>query len=84
MPRRAATPPFGPTGDGTVYLVMDCEADLQRVVTDLLTGRYRHPSRVVAFDTNDGSVRDITADCAVESEHELPAAVRDFLGRAGA
>jgi len=61
------------------------------VVADLLSGRYRHPLRVVAFDTEDGLVRDATAEvarevlaCAAGSDHELPAAVRDFLGRAGA
>jgi hypothetical protein len=74
MPQRATTPPFGPTGDGTVYLVMDCEADLQRMVADLLSDQYRSPLRVVAFDTSDSSLCDITAGvarevlaCAVES-----------------
>jgi hypothetical protein len=47
--------------------------------------------RVVAFDTEGGGIDDVTAEvarqvvsCAIESEHELPAAVRDFVKRAGA
>jgi hypothetical protein len=63
MMQRAATPPYGPTGDGTVSMVMDCEADLQTVIADSLCGRYRHPLRVVAFGTKDGLVRDITDYC---------------------
>ena len=91
MPQRATTPPFGPTGDGTVYLVMDCEADLQRMVADLLSDQYRSPLRVVAFDTSDGSLCDITADvarevlaCAVESgsccQPRCAKRLRDFIG----
>ena len=69
----------------------DAQADLRTVVTDLLSGRYRHPLRVVAFNTAEGWARDVSADiarqvlnCARELEHELPAAVRDFVERAGA
>jgi hypothetical protein len=57
----------------------------------IFSGRYRHPLRVVAFDTEDGGIRDVSAEiarqvlsCAVESEHELPAAVRDSWSGAGA
>jgi hypothetical protein len=63
-PERAATPPLAHSGDGTVYLALDCQADLQTVVSDLLAGRYRHPLRVVAFNTADGGTRDITAEIA--------------------
>jgi len=55
--------------DGTVYLLLD-------------------PLRVVAFNTADGWMRDVSADIARqvltrtrELEHELPAAVRDFVER---
>jgi len=58
------------------------------VVADLLSGQYRHPLRVVAFNTAEGWARDVSADiachvltCARELEHELPAAVRDFVER---
>jgi hypothetical protein len=91
MPQFAATPPLAHSREGTVYLVLDCAADLQTVVDDLLSGRYRHPLRVVAFNTADGGTHDVTAEiarkvlsCAVESDRELPAAIRDFVERAGA
>ena len=67
------------------------QADLKTVVADMLSGQYRHPLRVVAFNTAEGWARDVSADierqvlnCARELEHELPAAVRDFVERAGA
>jgi hypothetical protein len=40
----------------------DSQADLQTVVADLLFGQYRHPLRVVAFNTAEGWMRDISAD----------------------
>jgi hypothetical protein len=68
-------------------LVLDSQADLQTVVADLLFGQYRHPRRVVAFNTADGWMRDISADiagealsCALETDSAPP--VRDFLARA--
>jgi hypothetical protein len=67
------------------------KADPRRVVADLLSGQYRHPLRVVAFNTTDGWARDVSADIArkvvtraLELDHDLPAAVRDFVERAGA
>jgi hypothetical protein len=61
---------------------------LKTVVADLLSGQYRHPLRVVAFNTAEGWARDVSADvarqvltCACESDDELPAAVRDFVER---
>jgi hypothetical protein len=91
MPQSAATPPLAHSRDGTVYLVLDCAADLQTVVTDLLTGQYRHPLRVVSFNRVEGSMCDVSAEiarevlsCAGELDGELPAAVRDFVERAGA
>jgi hypothetical protein len=91
MPGRATTSPLVPNAESTVYLVLDCAIDLQTLVSDLLSSRYRHPLRVVAFNTADGGTRDVTAEiahevlsCAVESDRELPAAVRNFVERAGA
>ena len=64
--------PLADSRDGTVYLVLD-------------------PLRVVAFNTAEGWARDVSADiarqvlnCALELDDELPAAVRDFVERAGA
>jgi hypothetical protein len=103
MAQRAATPPLAQNGDGTVYLVLDdfgalgsayretdaAQADPRRVVADLLSGQYRHPLRVVAFNTAEGWARDVSADiarkvlnCALELDQDLPGAVRDFVERA--
>ena len=64
--------PLADSRDGTVYLMLD-------------------PLRVVAFNTAEGWARDVSADiarqvlnCARELHDELPAAVRDFVERAGA
>jgi hypothetical protein len=91
MAQRAAPPPLGHSRGAFVYLLLDAQADLKTVVADLLSGRYRHALCVVAFNTADGGTRDLTAEiarkvlsCAVESDHEMPAAVRDFVERAGA
>jgi hypothetical protein len=96
MPQRATTPPLAQKGDGTVYLVLDdfgelgtayretdaAKAHLTTVVADLLSGQYRHPLRVVAFNTAEGWARDVSADIARkvvtrarELDHDLPAAV---------
>jgi hypothetical protein len=78
-----------------VYLVLDdfgalgcayretdaAQADPRRVVADLLSGQYRHPLRVVAFNTAEGWARDVSADiarkvlnCALELDQDLPGA----------
>jgi hypothetical protein len=103
MAQRAATPPLAQYPDGTVYLVLDdfgalgcayretdaAQADPRRVVADLLSGQYRHPLRVVAFNTAEGWARDVSADiarkvlnCALELDQDLPGAVCDFVERA--
>ena len=88
MPLGALFPPLVHSHEGTVYLVLDCQADLQTVVTDLLSGHYRRPLRVVTFNTGDGCIQDVSAEIAreilsCEDELELPAPVRDFVRRAG-
>jgi hypothetical protein len=96
-------PPLAHSNDSTVYLVLHDfgelgsayrqtdagRADPETVIADLLSGQYRHPLRVVAFNTAEGWARDVTADiarqvlaCARELDHELPAAVRAFVERA--
>jgi hypothetical protein len=105
MAQQAATPPLAHSRDGTVYLVLDDFGELGRayretdaaqagpedVIADLLSGQYRHPQRVVAFNTAEGWARDVSADiarqvlsCARELQQQLPAAVRAFVERAGA
>ena len=40
------------------------QADMKTVVADMLSGQYRHPLRVVAFNTAEGWARDVSADIA--------------------
>jgi hypothetical protein len=101
--QHAASPPLAHSRAGTVYLMLDdfgalgsafretdaAQPDLTTVVADLLSGQYRHPLRVVAFNTAEGWARDVSADIARkvvtrarELDAELPAAVRDFVERA--
>jgi hypothetical protein len=96
-------PPLAHSNDGTVYLVLHDfrelgsaygETDARRakpetVIANLLSGQYRHPLRVVAFNTAEGWARDVSADIArqvltraLEFEQELPAAVRALVERA--
>jgi hypothetical protein len=96
-------PPLAHSNDGTVYLVLHDfrelgsaygETDARRakpetVIANLLSGQYRHPLRVVAFNTAEGWARDVSADIARqvlagarEFDHELPAAVRALVERA--
>jgi hypothetical protein len=77
---------------GRAYRETDAaQADLKTVIADLLSGQCRHPVRVVAFNTAEGWARDVSADIAhqvvtraLELDDKLPAAVRDFVERAGA
>jgi hypothetical protein len=101
MPQCSPPLPLAHDRDCTVYLVLDdfgelgrayretdaAQADPKTVVADLLSGQYRHPLRVVAFNTAEGWARDVTADIARQvlacaREHELPPAVRGFVERA--
>jgi hypothetical protein len=99
---RTTTPRPLPSHDGTVYLVLDdfgpfgtayretdpAAADRKTVVADLLSGQYRHPLRVVAFNIAEGWARDVTGEVArellaraAELDHDLDA-VRDLVERA--
>jgi len=94
--RNAMTPPLVPSREGTVYLVLDdfghlgrayretdpAEADRKTVVADLLSGQYRHPLRVVAFNTAEGWARDVTAEIAREVLARADESVHDFVERA--
>jgi hypothetical protein len=85
---RTAFPLLGHGPGGVVYLVLDCQADLKTVVADLLSGQYRRPLRVVAFNAENGGIHDVSAEIArellcCEDELEMPPAVREFVERAG-
>ena len=58
------------------------------VITDLMTGQYSDPVRVVAFNTAEGWSRDVTNDFAdelakwhSEQDSELPLSLEDFIQR---
>ena len=83
--------------DDTVYLVLDDfgglgqayretdpgQADRQTVLSNLLSGEYERPLRIVAFNTTEGWARDVTAEFAIEAltypDHDLSAAARKFV-----
>jgi hypothetical protein len=89
--------------DHDIYLVLDDfagqfgrawrEADEDRVdreiiITDLMTGQYCNPVRVVAFNTAEGWSRDVTRDIAdelakwfSEQSREIPPSLEDFIQR---
>jgi hypothetical protein len=87
---------------GTVHLVLDDfgrfgrawretdegEAGRQTVITNLLSGQYERPLRIVAFDAAEGWARDVTAEITGEiseriyDDADLTPALRDFLDRA--
>jgi hypothetical protein len=69
-----------PGGDQTVYLVLNDfgkrgrsyletdeeTADLETVITGMLSGEYSNPARVVGFNTAEGWARDVSEDVAEE------------------
>ena len=88
--------------DQTVYLVADDlgrngrirpEADfeitdLETVTVGLLTGQYKNPIRVVAFNTAEGWSQDVSSEIAHELRHrcdlqqrDVPFFLQDFVDR---
>jgi hypothetical protein len=59
--------------------------DRETLISNLLSGEYNDPIRIVAFNTTEGWSRDVTIDIADElrrrlaARHEIPEAVREFL-----
>ena len=57
----------------------------ETLIRDLMEGHYRHPMRIVAFNTAEGWSRDVTMDIADELRRrfaeydEVPASVQAFL-----
>jgi hypothetical protein len=92
-------PSVVPSFDVTVYVLLDdfgefgrayletdeAQADRETLVTRLLEGQYRHPIRIVAFNTAEGWARDATEDIAREviarSQWNLPESTADFIER---
>jgi hypothetical protein len=97
------TPSIVPRGDDhTVYLVLDDlgpngriwpeadfeTTDLETVTVRLLTGQYKNPIRVVAFNTAEGWSRDVSSEVAHELRHrcdlqlrDVPFSLQDFVDR---
>ena len=94
MPRTGWTPSIVPYGaDQTVYLVVDRfgglgtayretdveRTDLETVITDLISGQFNDPVRVVAFNTLEHWAQDVSRDVALEIQsrcdidgHDVP------------
>ena len=101
MPRTGWTPPIVPYGaDQTVYLVVDrfgalgvayrethiVRTDLETTITDLMSGQFSDPVRVVAFNTAEHWAQDVSRDVALEIQsrcdidgHDVPEALEDFV-----
>ena len=72
---------------GAVWREADDEAtDLETVITDLLTGQYKDPVRVIAFNTAERWSQDVSEDVAHELRRrcylqmcDVPASIQDFV-----
>ena len=103
MRRTSWTPSIVPAdNDETVYLVADDfgkigrawresdydATDLETVIQDLLSGEYRNPIRVVAFNTAEHWSEDVSEDVARELRRrcdlqlrDVPSSIQDFVER---
>jgi hypothetical protein len=76
-------------GLGTVYRETEIErTDLETVITDLMSGQFNDPVRVVAFNTSEAWSQDASEDIALEIQsrsdidgHDVPETLRDFVER---
>ena len=98
-----SSPPLAPklNGDATVYIVLsdfgplgrayvetdEAAASERDVVSNISSGQYPKPIRVVAFNTAEGWSRDVTEDIAQAllerdaSENDLSESAKIFFGR---
>jgi hypothetical protein len=95
--RKPMTVPYG--ADETIYLVVDRfgpgdgpdreteveRPDIETIVTELMSGRFNDPIRVVAFNTLEHWAKDISAEITAEIQVrcdiegvEIPEYIRDF------
>jgi hypothetical protein len=101
--RWSYVPSIAPKGkDQTVYLVLNdfgqlgrayCGvsedgSDLETTITDLISGHYDNPVRVVAFNTSDSWSEDVSEDIAREimrrlglTGYGLPLSLEGFIDR---
>jgi hypothetical protein len=91
--RRSWTPSIVPSGqDQTVYIVVDDfgplgrsyretpveEGDLETTITDLMSGQYSDPVRIVAFNTVECWAEDVSEDFARKIMRRLDLAGADL------
>jgi hypothetical protein len=101
MPRTGWTPSIVPYGaDQTAYLVIDRfgglgsayreteveRADLEAIISDLMSGQFNDPIRVVAFNTLEHWSEDVSKDIAreIQTRYDIegtavPEHIRDFV-----
>jgi hypothetical protein len=100
MGRSPPLAPGAPHHDRTVHVVLDdfgelgrayretdeAEADERTIIDNFLSGQYSRPVRVVAFNTDEGSSRDVSEDIphavaeqANSESRELSEGTRAFL-----
>jgi hypothetical protein len=74
-------------GLGSVYRETEVERiDLETVVTDLMSGQFNDPIRVVAFNTLEHWLQNISEEIALEIQtrcdidgEDVPESIRDFV-----
>ena len=73
-------------GIGCSWRETDAEdADRETLIRDLVEGQYRHPVRIVCFNSVEGWCRDVTLDIADELRRryvefgEVPDPILDFM-----
>jgi hypothetical protein len=71
---------------GRVWREMDYEANLEAVIQDLLSGQYKAPMLVIAFNTVEGWSQDVSEDVANELRRrcdlqlrDVPSSIADFV-----
>jgi hypothetical protein len=90
-------PSITPAHDAATYLVLDefedcrvfreteeAAADREAVIQDIVSGHYKKPVRLIAFNTAEGWARDVTQDIAreiVDTCDPLSKPARDFVER---
>ncbi|MBR0972302.1 hypothetical protein [Bradyrhizobium japonicum] len=96
------TPSIIPAGEPTVYLVADDfgrmgrawreadleAADLETVIRDLISGEYKRPTRVIAFNTGEHWSEDVSEDVARKIQSrcnlqltDVPSHLQEFVDR---
>lgn len=94
MRRFPPTVPYG--ADQTIYLVLEAEpdaivkverTDFETIIADLLSGQFRDPVEVIAFNTLEHWSEDLSRDVAREIQcrcdiegHKVPDYLEDFVG----